>query len=140
MAEFCRSQLLRETDFAATRLNGLMSGHIFGRDDAAWTTRPTARCSPRPWARSAWPSRPTRGCSGSPTRCTWARWNVRRPIWTRPGGAADLEILTEPRELPFDAAGNLQSINTAMEFALTIDLAPVPKIRVPVARGLSPRG
>ncbi len=52
IAEFCRSDLLRQTDFAATRLNGLVSGHISAAM-APWTLKPTARCWPPPWARSA---------------------------------------------------------------------------------------
>ena len=47
MAEFCRSQLLRETDFAAMRLNVLTSGHVSAAM-CRWTTRPIARCSNSP--------------------------------------------------------------------------------------------
>ena len=49
------------------------------------------------------------GCCGSPTRCTWSRWSARPPIWPKRGNEGHLEILTELRDLPWDAAGNLRS-------------------------------
>ena len=106
MAEFCRSELLRETDFAATRLNGLVSGHISAvmtpldyptdREMLAAAMETIGLVEP-PEARLLWIADTLHL---SEVECSAAYLDESRH-------RNDLEILTGPRELPFDAAGNL---------------------------------
>ena len=107
MAEFCRTQLLRDMDPRITRLNALDQRPHRGRHDAAGLRNRPRDARRRPWGRSGWSNRRTPGCSGSPTRSTWPRWNVRPPIWKRPAGGAIWRSSREPREMEFDAEGNL---------------------------------
>jgi hypothetical protein len=106
IAEFCRSQLLRETDFAATRLNALVSGHIavgmlpldFPTDrEMLAAALGTVGLSEPPDARLLWIANTL---NLAEVECSTAYLDEAR-------GRSDLEILTEPRPLPFDAAGNL---------------------------------
>ncbi len=106
IAEFCRSQLLRETDFAATRLNGLVSGHISSvmtpldystdREMLAAALGVIGLVEP-PEARLLWIADTLHL---GEVECSAAYLDEARQ-------RRDLEILTEPRELPFDSAGNL---------------------------------
>ncbi len=106
MAEFCRSQLLSETDFAATRLNGLVSGHIsaamppldYETDRQMLSAAlETIGLAEPPDARLLWIADTLHL---SEVECSAAYLADAR-------GRADLEILTEPRDLPLDAEGNL---------------------------------
>ena len=106
MAEFCRSDLLRETDFAATRLNGLVAGHISAamtpldymtdREMLAAALGTIGLAEP-PDAKLLWIADTLHV---SEVECSAAYLEEARR-------RSDLEILTDPRELPFDAAGNL---------------------------------
>jgi hypothetical protein len=106
MAEFCRSQLLGEIDVAATRLNGLVSGHIAAvmtpldystdREMLAAALRTIGLAEP-PDARLLWIA-DTLHLGEMECSAAYLADAQERP---------DLEILTAPRNLPFDAAGNL---------------------------------
>jgi hypothetical protein len=107
LAEFCRSDLLRQADMAATRLNGLTSGHIsavmppldYETDcemlAAAFGTIGLVQPSE---AKFLWI--PDTLHVGE-VECSTAYLKDARH-------RSDIEILTESRELPFDAAGNLR--------------------------------
>jgi hypothetical protein len=106
LAEFCKTQLLRETDFQAVRLNALVSGHVsaamppldYETDrqmlEAALGT--VGLTEPRQ-ARLLWIANTLQLCE---VECSAAYLDEARR-------RDDLEILTPLRELPFDAAGNL---------------------------------
>ena len=106
MAEFCRSQLLRETDFHVTRLNAITAGHVsaamppldYETDreilDAALsniglTDAPDARIL---WIRNT--------LELAEVECSAACLQEARQ-------RDDLEVLTPLRDLPLDAEGNL---------------------------------
>ncbi len=114
MAEFCRSQLLREADFAATRLNGLTSGHI------------GAAMPPLDYETDREMLAAALGTIGltelAEGKLLWiadtlhlAEVECSAAYLAEARERPDLEILTDLRELPFDAAGNLQSINAIAE-------------------------
>jgi hypothetical protein len=106
LAEFCRSDLLRQTDRAVTRLNGLTSGHISAvmppldyetdREMLAAALGTIGLVDP-PDAKLLWIADTLHV---DEVECSVAYLNEARQ-------RSDIEILTEPRELPFDAAGNL---------------------------------
>jgi hypothetical protein len=106
MAEFCRSQILDEVDVAATRLNGLTSGHISAvmtpldyptdREMLAAALGTIGLADP-PDAKFLWIS-DTLHLGELECSAAYLAEARQRP---------DLEILSEPRELPFDASGNL---------------------------------
>lgn len=106
LAEFCRSQLLRETDIQATRLNVLTSGHV------------SAAMPPLDYETDREMLDAALGTIGlvepSRARLIWiantlelAEVECSAAYLDDLGDRADLEILTEPRDLPLDAAGNL---------------------------------
>ncbi len=106
MAEFCRSQLLRETDFQAVRLNALVSGHVsagmipldYETDreilDAALATVGLAEL---PDKKLLWIADTLHLAE---VECSAVYLDEARQ-------RDDLEILTELRDLPLDATGNL---------------------------------
>jgi len=106
LAEFCKTQLLRQTDFAAVRLNALVAGHVsaamppldYETDrqmlDAALGT---IGLTEPPQARLLWIANTLQL---SEVECSAAYLDEARQ-------RHDLEILTALRDLPFDAAGNL---------------------------------
>lgn len=106
MAEFCRSRVLREADFAATRLNVLTSGHIaaamppldYETDreilDAALGT---IGLTEPPNARMLWIA-DTLHLAEVECSAAYLKEAQERD---------DLEILAPPRDLPLDATGNL---------------------------------
>ncbi len=106
LAEFCRSQLLRETDFAATRLNGLVSGHIAAvmtpldyatdREMLAAALETVGLVEP-PDAKLLWIADTLHL---GEVECSAAYFEEARR-------RADLEIIASLRDFPFDAAGNL---------------------------------
>jgi hypothetical protein len=106
IAEFCRSGLLRQTDFDATRLNGLVSGHISAamtpidyetdREMLAASLGTIGLTEP-PQAKLLWIADTLHL---SEVECSAAYLDEARQ-------RGDLEILGKVRELPFDAAGNL---------------------------------
>jgi hypothetical protein len=112
LAEFCKTQLLRETDWQPVRLNALVSGHVsaamqpldYETDreilDAALSTLGLA---PPQDARLLWIANTLHL---SEVECSTAYLAEARQ-------RNDLEILTEPRELPLDAAGNLPDVACA---------------------------
>jgi hypothetical protein len=106
IAEFCRCQLLRETNFAATRLNGLVSGHIsavmppldYETDREMLTAAlSTIGLTESPQARLLWIADTLHL---GEVECSVAYLDDARQ-------RHDLAILTPPRDLPLDAAGNL---------------------------------
>lgn len=106
LAEFCRSQLLRETDFQAVRLNAIVSGHVaagmipldYETDremlQAALSTIGLAEPLD---AKLLWIANTLELAE---LECSAAYLEEARR-------RDDLEIITELRELPLDAAGNL---------------------------------
>ena len=114
MAEFCRSQLLRETDFAAVRLNGLTSGHIGAsmppfdyetdREMLAAALNTIGLTAP-PDAKLLWI---TDTLHLGEMECSTAFYEEAQQ-------RDDLQILTEPRDMPFDAEGNMTSMGTTSE-------------------------
>ena len=103
---------MREIDVAATRLNGLASGHIAAvmtpldyptdREMLAAALRTVGLAEP-PDARLLWIADTLHL---GEVECSAAYLAEARQ---RPG----LEILTAPRDLPFDAAGNLPGVDQA---------------------------
>jgi hypothetical protein len=106
LAEFCRSQLLRETDFAATRLNALVAGHI------AAAMPPLDYETDREMLAAALG---TIGLREPPdARLLWiadtlhlAEMEASEAYLDEARRRGDLEVLGGPRAMPFDAAGNL---------------------------------
>jgi hypothetical protein len=109
MAEFCRTQLLRDADLAATRLNVLTSGHIAAamppldyETDAAMLSAALGTIglvTPQD-ARLLWIANTL---ALGEVECSAAYVAEAR---TR----SDLEILTPLRDLPLDGAGNLPTL------------------------------
>ena len=106
MAEFCRSRVLEQIDFRKTRINCLTGGHV-----AAGMT-PFDYATDREILDIALP---TIGLTDPPhAKLLWIH-NTLDLVEVECGEAylpqaremSNLEILTEPRPLPFDAAGNL---------------------------------
>ena len=109
MAEFCKSQLLRDADPAATRLNCLVSGHVSAamppldyetdREILAAALGNIGMTEPSN-AKLIWIA-DTLHLDEVECSATYLDEARRRD---------DLEILTTPHELPFDAAGNLPNL------------------------------
>ncbi|HYW79407.1 MAG TPA: lactate racemase domain-containing protein [Thermoguttaceae bacterium] len=106
LAEFCKSQLLRETDFAPVRLNALISGHVsaamipldYETDrEMLEAALSTIGLTTPPDAKLLWIHNTL---DLGEVECSAAYLDEARR-------RDDLEILIEPRELPFDAAGHL---------------------------------
>ncbi len=106
MAEFCRRQLLRDADPAATRLNVLTSGHVSAgmlpldyETDAEMLAAALGALGlvEPPEARLMWIADTLHLAE---VECSAAYWDEARR-------RADLEVLTSPRPLPFDPSGNL---------------------------------
>jgi hypothetical protein len=109
MAEFCTSRFLQAVDPAATRLNCLVSGHVsaamppldFATDrEMLAAALGTLGLVEPPSARLLWIADTLRLAE---LECSIAYFEEARK-------RDDLEILSEPRELPFDPAGNLLDI------------------------------
>lgn len=109
MAEFCKSQLLRDTDVAATRLNCLVSGHV------------SAAMPPLDYETDREMLTAALGTIGlvkpKNAKLIWISDTLHleevecaETYLDKAKGRDDLEILTEPRVLPFDAAGNLPNL------------------------------
>ena len=106
IAEFCRSQLLRQTDPVVTRLNGLTSGHLSAimtsldyetdREMLAAALGTIGLVEP-PDAKLLWIADTLHL---GEVECSAAYLSEARQ-------RSDLEILTSPCDLPLDAAGNL---------------------------------
>jgi hypothetical protein len=112
LAEFCKTQLLRETDFAAVRLNVLVSGHVSaGMQPLDYATDRemlaaalgTLGLTESPQARLLWIANTLKL---SELECSEAYLREAR-------ARDDLEVLCEPREIPFDAAGDLADLPTS---------------------------
>ncbi|MGI6415909.1 MAG: lactate racemase domain-containing protein [Thermoguttaceae bacterium] len=106
LAEFCRSRLLREADLAATRLNAITAGH------ATAAMPPLDYETDREILETALPS--VGLAEPHETRILWvadtlhlAEVECSEAYLEEARGRRDLEILTEPRALPLDSAGNL---------------------------------
>ena len=106
LAEFCRTRLLEQTDMAATRLNGLTSGRIGGimtpldyPTDRTMLAAAlgTIGLTPPSRAKMLWIA-DTLHLSELECGAAYLDEARRRP---------DLEIIADPREMEFDAAGNL---------------------------------
>jgi hypothetical protein len=106
LAEFCKTQVLRETDLEAVRLNALVSGHVsaamppldYETDrEMLEAALGTIGLAEPPGAKLLWI---TNTLQLSEVECSAAYLDEAR---TRD----DLEILTDLRQLPFDAEGNL---------------------------------
>jgi hypothetical protein len=106
VAEFCRSQILPEIDVAATRLNALTSGHISAvmtpldyptdREMLAAALGTIGLAAP-PDAKLLW----------IPDTLHLVELECSEAYLAEARQRPDIEILTEPRELPFDENGNL---------------------------------
>ena len=106
MAKFCRTQLLAQIDVAATRLNALTSGHVsaamlpldYPTDRQMLTAAFTAiGLTAPPQARFLW----------IPDTLHLAELECSVAYFAEARQRRDLEILTEPHDLPFDSTGNL---------------------------------
>ncbi len=106
LAEFCRTQVLRDTDFEAVRLNALVSGHVsaamipldFETDrEMLNAALGTLGLIEPPRAKLLWIADTLQL---SELECSVAYLDEAR-------GRDDLEVLSEPRDLPFCSAGNL---------------------------------
>ncbi len=108
LAEFCTSRTVQQVDVEATRINCLTAGHIeaamlpldFPTDRAMLAAAlPTIGMVEPPQAKVVW------------IRNTLDRREVEcsEVFLDEARGREDLEVLTEPRPIPFDAAGNLPS-------------------------------
>ena len=110
MAEFCRSDLLRRADRDVTRLNGLTSGHI------AAVMAPLDYQTDREMLSVALG---TIGLAEPPdARLLWiadtlhlGEMECSSAYLGEAQGRDDIEILTDLRTLPFDAAGNLPELS-----------------------------
>ena len=109
MAEFCRTQLLRDMDPRITRLNSLTSGHIAaGMTPLDYETDRemlqaalgTVGLVEPPQARLLWIADTL---DLAEVECSAAYLEAAR-------GRSDLEIISQPREMEFDAEGNLRQI------------------------------
>jgi hypothetical protein len=106
MAEFCRARLLRQVDPRATRMNVLTSGHLSAamppldyetdREMLSAALGTIGLVEPRQ-AKLLWIAN-TLDLTEVECAAAWLEEARTRP---------DLEILTPPRALPLDAAGNL---------------------------------
>lgn len=110
IAEFCRTQLLEQADFTATRLNGLTSGRIacimtpldYPTDrEMIETALGTIGLTEPPDAKMLWIADTMHLAE---LECSAAYLDEAR-------GRDDLTVLTEPRDLPLDAEGNLPAEN-----------------------------
>ncbi len=106
VAEFCRTQLLEETDFEITRLNAITAGHI----SAAMT--PLDYTTDREIIDLALGSAGLAGPADS--KLLWigntlelAEMECSAAYLEEARGREDLEVISELRELPFDGEGNL---------------------------------
>ncbi|MFO0901425.1 MAG: lactate racemase domain-containing protein [Pirellulales bacterium] len=106
IAEFCRTQVLEQMNVTATRINCLTGGH------------PTAAMAPLDYRSDREildAALPTIGLTDPPrARLLWIRntLDVREvecseAYWEEARQRSDLEILCDPRPMPFDAEGNL---------------------------------
>jgi hypothetical protein len=110
IAEFCRSQLLRETDVAATRLNAIVASHVSAamppldyqtdREMLSVALGTVGLVEP-PQAKLLW-IRNT--LELAEVECGAAYLDAARQ-------RADLDILSELRDLPFDGEGNLPDLD-----------------------------
>ncbi len=109
-AEFCRSEVIRGMDFHATRINALTAGHVAAGmlpfdypTDREMLAHALANIglTPPPQSRLMWIADTSHL---SELECSAAYSEEAR---TR----SDLELLTEVRPLPFDAAGNLPCVH-----------------------------
>jgi hypothetical protein len=109
LAEFCKTQLLRETDFEATRLNGIISTHLSAsmapldyetdREILDVALQAIGLANP-PEAKILW-IRNTLELAEAECSVAYLEEARRRD---------DVEILTEARPLPLDAQGNLPDL------------------------------
>lgn len=109
VAEFCRTQLLRDADLAATRMNVLAAGHVSAamapldyptdREMLNAALTPIGLAEP-PEARLLWIADTL---NLGKVECSAAYLDEARR-------RDDLEILGPPRAMPFDAEGNLHDV------------------------------
>jgi hypothetical protein len=109
IAEFCKTQLLRETDFEATRINGITAGHV------------TAAMPPLDYATDREILDVALGTIGlvepPQAKILWIRDTLRlaemecsAAYFDEARRRDDLEVLTGLRPLPLDAGGNLPDL------------------------------
>ena len=114
MAEFCRTQLLRDMDPRITRLNSLTSGHV------------AAGMTPLDYETDREMLQAALGTVGlvepSNARLLWiadtldlTEVECSAAYLEAARGRSDLEVIGEPREMEFDAAGNLAEEMTKSE-------------------------
>jgi PAS domain S-box-containing protein len=122
--EFCKTQVLREMDPAATRLNALTASHV----SAAML--PLDYATDREILDAALPT--VASGDASQARLLWiastldlAELECSSAYLDEARGRDDLEILTGPRPLPLDKAGNLPDVSSADRPA-SAELSPSP--------------
>lgn len=111
IAEFCKSRMLRETDFEATRLNAITAGHISAamppldyetdREILDIALGTIGLVDP-PQAKVLW-IRNTLDLIEVECSVAYLDEAVR---------SKDLEVLTQPRDLPLDGEGNLPDLSS----------------------------
>ncbi len=108
-AEFCRTEVIQQMDFHATRINALTAGHVAAGmlpfdypTDREMLTHALANIglTPPPRSRLMWIADTSHL---SELECSAAYWDEAQ-------ARQDLDVLTACRPLPFDAAGNLPSV------------------------------
>ena len=106
LAEFCRTRLIDQADLHITRINALTSGHYTGAmlpidfetdTELLQVVLTEIGLTEPPDARLIWIHNTL---DLGEVECAAAFWDEAR-------SRDDLEVLTDPRPLPFDAAGNL---------------------------------
>ncbi len=119
LAEFCTTRAVAQTNIEATRINCLTGGH------RAAAMMPLDYASDRGMIEAALP---TIGLvEPADAKLIWIRNTLElrevecsQAYLNEARGRADLEILCEPRPLPFDASGNLPAVGVqAMEVPTT---------------------
>ena len=114
IAEYCRTQLLEETDFELTRLNAITAGHVsvamtpldYATDrEIIEIALGTTGLTEPPDAKVLW----------IPNTLELAEMECSAAYLEEARGRDDLEVLSGLRELPFDAAGNLPEVATLGE-------------------------
>ncbi|MCS7306029.1 MAG: nickel-dependent lactate racemase [Thermoguttaceae bacterium] len=115
IAEFCRSQILQQMDVAATRLNALTANHITA------AMLPLDYPTDRQMIEVALQTIGLRPAAQA--RLLWIQNTLQltelecgAAYWTEAQNRSDLEILTSPRPLPWDADGNLPSFEAMASF------------------------
>ena len=107
MAEFCRSQLLRDDRLSRPRGSTPSPPATSRPPCRRWTTRPTARCSTRRWRNVGLADPPDARILWIQNTLKLAEVECSAAYLAEARRRDDLEVLTPLRDLPLGADGNL---------------------------------